>query len=100
MRLIRKTGFSDTTDPRQQKYAVYSCDGCKHTEYYNVTYNFKFDYGPKRCPKCGSISSEEYLESIKQKINSLTEEKSRIEIQIEKLITELETKEKEIVNAN
>jgi predicted nucleic-acid-binding Zn-ribbon protein len=93
MLFVRKTGFSNLTDPRQKKYAIYKCDVCQHEESYDVTNNPTFDYtSAKRCPNCKSLSNEEYIESLRKKIDNLTNEKNRITIQIEKLTSELESK--------
>jgi len=95
MYLFRKTGNSNSYDPRDNKWAVYKCDNCNHEEYINVTYNFTFDYdSPRMCPQCKTISQQDYIEALKTKINKLTEEKSKINIQIETLISELEQKTK------
>lgn len=97
MQFIRKTGFSNLTDPRQKKYAIYKCDVCQHEESYDVTNNPTFDYNSvKRCPNCKSLSNEEYVDSLRKKIDNLINEKNRISIQIEKLISELELKENSI----
>lgn len=50
----------------------------------------------KMCPKCKSMGKDDYITKIRLKIDTLTEQRSNIDIEIEKLTSELveaETKE-------
>lgn len=50
----------------------------------------------KECPKCKSFGKQDKINSIKRNIEHLTEERSRMSVEIEKMIRELEELESKI----
>ena len=83
---------SKTSDPREKVWAEFHCSLCGEDTEIDVTGRrdtFQFDR-ERRCPKCGQIDAEDKALNLKAQIDKLVSDKSRIEIQIEKLINELE----------
>ncbi|MDD5651736.1 MAG: hypothetical protein PHF86_15175 [Candidatus Nanoarchaeia archaeon] len=85
-----KAGGADY-DPRQKIWALYRCSLCKKESLIEVTRTIDtFDFSvERRCEKCGMINSDDRVINMKAQIDKLTMEKSRIQVQIEKLETEL-----------
>lgn len=87
-------GGADNPDPRLKEYAEFKCECCNTEPWIDITFNTKFDFERiRKCPDCGMIDEKDYLKTKKSKIESLTEEKSKIEIEIEQLCREVETAE-------
>jgi DNA-directed RNA polymerase subunit RPC12/RpoP len=83
-------------DPRNKIWAEYKCALCGKTSDIDVTRvmdTFDFDRD-RRCTHCGQIDIVDKKINLKSQLEKLTVEKSRIEIQIERVIRELN----EIVN--
>jgi ribosomal protein L32 len=78
-------------DPRLKTYAVYKCDHCGDTPWIDITYNGAFDFDKQRkCPTCGVLDVNDHLNTLKSRINQLTEERDTITIEIERLCEEVE----------
>lgn len=85
-----KSGGGDY-DPRQKRWAVFHCALCGHDEDINITRTestFQYDR-ERRCPACGQLNAGDREKNLKAQLEKLTHEKSKIEIEIEKLVREL-----------
>lgn len=83
---------SNSYDPRDKVWAEFHCSLCGKDSEIDVTgkqKTFQFDV-ERRCPKCKQINVDDKALNIKAQIDKLVSDKSRIEIEIEKLINELE----------
>lgn len=79
-------------DPRDKIFAEFKCGLCGQTSEIDISSTFAtFDFNRERkCPKCGQINSEDKAINLQAQISKLTVDKSRIEIEIEKLTEELQ----------
>lgn len=82
-------------DPRDKVWAEFHCSLCgKNTDIHVTRVLDTFDFKrERRCSHCGQISSEDAKINLKAQIDKLTIDKSRIEVEIEKLTSELESLE-------
>ena len=68
------------------------CSNCGHDAVDNVGF-FKPTVSmdkEKKCPKCRSFGKDDYEKRVKARIEQLTEQRSMIDIEIDKLIRDLE----------
>lgn len=82
---------SKSSDPRDKVWAEFHCSLCGENSEIDVTGRrdtFQFDV-KRRCPKCGQINSDDKALNLKAQLDKLVSDKSRIEIEIKKLINEL-----------
>ena len=95
---MKYTGFytnGPDHDPRTKYFAKYECEECGHQ--HNDVQSWAFRSGkfmPKydmKCQACGSygLTDEAKVKQIKDEIESLTQNKSNIEIRIDSLIGQL-----------
>ncbi len=78
-------------DPRQRTFVEYHCDACNKNHDVDITGNFKYDKTRiRKCPHCRAFGKDDKKQSLKLELEELTEQRSVIEIKIEKLISELE----------
>lgn len=93
MHFIKLTGSALTTntDPRCKLWAEFHCDLCDKNSWVDVTSRrASFDFErERRCSHCGQISSVDRELNLKANIDRLTQEKNRIQVQIDTLINEL-----------
>ena len=85
-----KNGCADY-DPRQIIWAEFHCALCGKDTDINitrVTETFQFDR-ERRCPHCGHIDSADREKNLNAQLEKLTFDKSKIEVQIDKLEREL-----------
>ena len=78
-------------DPRDKIWAEFHCALCGENSEIDVTGNrntFQF-HVERRCPKCGQLNADDKAKNLKVIIERLTQEKSKIEIQIQQMIDEL-----------
>jgi len=78
-------------DVRQKRYAEFHCEVCGANEDVDITgrrQTFQFN-APRKCPKCKSLGKNDRVNSIKKQIEMLTEDKSNIEVTIQRLTQEL-----------
>jgi len=78
-------------DPRQRTWAVYHCSVCGEDTDIDVTRvmsTFQFDRD-RKCPYCGCVSPDDKEKNLKAQLNKLTTQKSRIQIEIDKIEREL-----------
>ena len=83
---------ANVTDPRLKTFAEFHCSLCGEDTDIDVTRvkdTFQFNR-ERKCPCCGQICSGDKEKNTKATIEKLTAEKSRIEVQIQKLIEELD----------
>jgi hypothetical protein len=91
-------GAEGSYDPRGKVWAEYICAVCGHVQDEDVsrTWNTTFQTRDRLCPVCRSMSSEDKVINLRAELDKLTENKSRIEVEIEKIereISEFEAKE-------
>lgn len=81
-------------DARTKEWAEMKCDVCGNEHHIDVTRSkSKFEVEKEiKCPHCGMVDFEDRESQIKSKIARLTEEKSKIDVEIEQLFKEFETK--------
>jgi len=85
-------GLDDNySDPRAKIWAGYKCGLCGHETEYDVTSSrATFDIKrERRCPSCKQINAEDRETNLKAQLEKLVADKSRIEIEIEKVEREL-----------
>lgn len=104
MKFIRKFGSGVNTksaDPRDKIWAEFKCDLCNEStdiDITNVIQTFQF-HVERRCPNCKQINVEDRKQNLQHQIDKLTQDKSKIEIEIQTLIDELnEEVQKGILN--
>ena len=82
-------------DPRTKFFAKYECEECNHVHsdvqtsgFRRGTFVAKTDM---KCPSCGSygITDKAKAQQIKDEIADLTQDKTQIEVKIDKLVREL-----------
>lgn len=78
-------------DPRDKVFAEFHCSLCGKNSDIHVTrvldtFDFKRE---RRCPHCKQISSEDKAINLRAQLDKLTVDKSRIEVEIEKIEREL-----------
>ena len=77
----------------------YECNACGNVHLDSVGYikpkGMEHQIGVVniKCPKCKSMGHDDYVEKVRIRIEALTQQKSNIEIEIEKLTRELEEKQ-------
>ena len=83
---------TDRFDPRDKIFAEFKCALCGGISEIDVTTTrHSFDYARERkCPKCGLVSVADKEQNLKATLEKLTTEQSRIQVQIEKTIRELD----------
>lgn len=77
-------------DPRQKHWVEFVCD-CGHEEHVDITgreSTFRFDQ-IRKCPKCKSFGRHDKEIALKEQIKKLTETKTTIDVEIERLTEEL-----------
>jgi hypothetical protein len=87
-----KGGAADH-DPRQLTWAVFHCDVCGEDNEINITGRqgtFQFHVA-RKCPHCNSFGKEDKIISLKKEIEKLTENKTSIGVEIERLEKELKS---------
>lgn len=94
MYFVREFGSGlDTNrrDPRDKIFAEYKCALCGQLSEIDVTVTrLTFDFDRERkCPHCGQIDAEDKLMNLRANLEKLTTEKSRIQIEIDKVEREL-----------
>jgi len=89
----------DRRDPRDKIWAEFECTICNNNTDIDVTSTMKtFQFERERkCPHCGNTNPEDKITNLKYQLEKLTEDKSRINIEIERITRELEEFK---VNAN
>ena len=82
-------------DPRAKVWAEYICTVCDHIENMDVssTWDTTFQKRDRVCPKCHCMASDDKLKNLKAELDSLTSEKSRMQIKIDRLLREIEEEE-------
>jgi len=73
----------------------YVCTNCNHTELDNLGFikpNISLDKQIE-CPNCHSMGEDDYNHILQCRIEQLTEQRTSISVEIDKLVAELETKE-------
>lgn len=94
MKFVRLYGSGldkNRRDVRDKIWAEFHCSLCGKNHDIDVTNTmntFQFDR-ERKCPSCGNIDINDKENNLKLSIEKLTQEKSRIEIQIQQLINEL-----------
>lgn len=79
-------------DPRDKIFAEFKCALCGETSEIDITttqHTFDFER-ERRCKHCGQIDANDKALNLKAQLEKLTDDKSRIEVQIEKVIRELD----------
>ncbi|MBD3260255.1 MAG: hypothetical protein GF334_01035 [Candidatus Altiarchaeales archaeon] len=93
MFFVRKyTSGAGDYDPRQRRWAEFHCALCGHDEDYDITrteLTFQYDR-ERRCPACGQLNADDREKNLKAQLAKLTNDKSKIEVEIEKLMRELD----------
>ena len=82
---------SKSSDPREKVWAEFHCSLCNEDTEIDVTgrrNTFQFDV-ERRCPKCGQLHAGDKALNLQAKLDKLTSDKSRIQIEIERLEKEL-----------
>lgn len=85
------SGLTHAYDPRNKIWAEFHCSLCGKNSEIDVTRvmnTFQFDR-ERRCPHCKHISSEDKAINLRAQLDKLTVDKSRIEVEIEKIEREL-----------
>jgi hypothetical protein len=92
-----KAGGSDY-DPRQKIWATYHCSLCNKDSYIDITRVIQsYDYSEeRRCTHCHAINSEDKFINLKAQLDKLTTEKSRLQIEIDKIERELNEATKQV----
>lgn len=88
-------------DARDRVFAEFKCNICEKTTEIDVTgRRSTFDFGRERkCPQCGLTNPQDKEQNLKAMLDKLMEDKSGIEIQIDKIERELnELKHNEVTN--
>lgn len=83
-------------DPRRKEWAEFKCDVCGNKHHLEATASKKDNIRAKehesiKCPHCGVIDFDDRKKQIESKIARLAESKSKIDIEIEQLLRELES---------
>ena len=80
------------SDPLDKIWAEFKCSLCEKTSDVDVTSTrHSFDFARERqCPKCHMIDANDRLTNLESQIEKLTVDKSRIEVEIERLTKQLE----------
>jgi formiminotetrahydrofolate cyclodeaminase len=88
-----KNGAADY-DPRQKTFAEFTCENCNHVLDIDVTgFSKSFNISkPRACPNCKCINASDYVSNLQKEIEKLTEQKNEIQIRIDNMIKEIETK--------
>ena len=78
----------------------WTCSNCNYEHLDNVGF---FKPTPSmdkqiKCPKCKSFGKDDYQRAIKARIEQLTEKKSLIDVEINKLIREIEPEKKAVLS--
>jgi glutaredoxin len=92
LRLFGSGLDNSRSDPRDKVWAEYQCSLCGMKSEIDVTsirHNFDFEK-ERQCPHCRMIDSADKEKNLKAKLEKLTIDKSRIEVQIEQLIREID----------
>lgn len=78
-------------DPRDKLFAEFKCSLCNATTDLDITSTrHTFDFArERRCPKCGHINASDRAVNLKAQMTKLLSDKSRIEVEIEKIEREL-----------
>jgi len=85
-----KSGGEDW-DPRQKIWAEFHCALCDEDSDIDVTRvmdTFQFDR-ERKCPHCGCLDADDREKNLKAQLEKLTHDKSKIEVEIEKIEREL-----------
>lgn len=79
-------------DPRSKTWAEFKCPVCGEDTQIDITgRQATFDFTRERiCPHCHQKSPEDALINLKTEIDKLTQEQSRIAVQIEELTRQYE----------
>ncbi|MFW6272694.1 MAG: hypothetical protein ACOC2U_02805 [bacterium] len=78
-------------DPRRKLWAEFHCSLCEENTDFDITttkHTFQFDR-ERKCPHCGQINSEDKFKNLQAQLDKLTEQKSKIEIEIDRIEREL-----------
>jgi len=80
---------SDPRDVRTPAWYIYKCDVCEEeTEFRYVS---GFDTTRiRKCPHCKSFGTQDKLISLKTQITTLTQQKTELEMEIDRLCKEVE----------
>ena len=80
------------SDPLDKIWAEFKCSLCGSISDVDVTFTrHSFDFARERqCPKCHMTCSEDRQRNLESQIDKLTVDKSRIEVEIERLTKQLE----------
>lgn len=91
------SGYSEdggilSRDPRGKVWAEYVCGVCGHVHDMDVTSTWctTFQKRERVCPSCRCMSPEDKVRNLESELESLTAEKSRIQIQIDMIAKEIE----------
>lgn len=78
-------------DPRQKRWAEYHCSLCGEDSDVDITRNHRtFDFGrDRKCPHCGLINAADREANLKAQLDKLTAERSKIEVEIDRIEREL-----------
>ena len=71
------------------------CNNCDHVELENKEYvkpKISMDR-QKKCPKCKSFGKDDYIKAARARIEQLTEQRSMIDVEIDRLVRQIEEKE-------
>lgn len=95
MYFVRTFKAGGDHDPRQKIWAEFECTCCREKNHIDVTTMMHtFDFKRERvCPKCKKTSPEDYKKNLQKEIERLTETKQNIDIQIEEMISKLNSLE-------
>jgi len=87
---IREFRSGTGTDPRDKWYAVYKCDACGNEEWIHMPVRETFIRGPRVCPKCHALGTEDLRKSLEGRRSTLEAQRAKLSEEIDKLVAEIE----------